>query len=48
LLTFLDWAMFWWIPNLFQLRSWFQMISQVIWTLYEWSWCPNSSRMVTI
>ena len=39
-----DWAMLWWISNLYYLRSWFQMISQLIWTLDEWSWCLNSQE----
>ena len=43
-----DWTMPWWISNLYHLRSWFKMMSQLIWTLDEWSWCPNSSRMATI
>ena len=39
---------FWWIPNPNSLRLWLQKMSQDIWTLDDWSWCPNSTRMATI
>ena len=39
---------FWWIPNPSSLRFWLRMMSQDIWTLDDWSWCPNSKRMATI
>ena len=39
---------FWWIPNPSSLRLWLQMMSQVVWTLDYWPWCPNSTRMATI
>ena len=38
----------WWLPNPNSLRTWLQMMSQVVWTLDYWSWCPNSTRMATI
>ena len=32
-----DWTMFWWIPSLYHMRSWSKMISQLKWTLDDWS-----------
>ena len=44
-----DWLCIdWWLPNPNSLRTWLQMMSQVVWTLDYWSWCPNSARMATI
>jgi len=44
-----DWLCIdWWLPNPNSLRTWLQMMSQVVWTLDYWPWWPNSTRMTTI